>query len=549
MANSNIAAILDLALQKASNSNKTPIINDAEIVKRIELVATNAQNRACVRFIMACSLAKIDKPMVDIRKPYTEIGGDDSFSGRMYDELYITDFIKNNELPCNSTTAFLIPAFRNRSIVLTPYANLIGRPESVYNATLQLLDDVYQKRLTAEELLAETIRWLLIVKPFLKSSVSAFTSVTEKKLKVFLCHASGDKPVVEKYYDLLTNDGIDAWLDKKNLIPGQDWQLEIPKAVKNSHIVIVFLSSSSTTKEGYVQKEIRTALDTADEKPDGTIFIIPARLENCEVPERLKKFHWVDLFEKDGYECVLKALRMRSHSLGIVINSKDHEELEAPQRRKEEGSKHHPFDTEKIVAWDWSGVDIRKESHNFRADGRKDPDSIMYRVIRELRKDDYQVIFDDDGAGEAADIVTIKISEKSDKRKTIMIEFYHCKYSNVKHPGSRINELYEVCGQATKSAVWIKSRTNQEDLFSHLIKRDDKIKGRRRLTRFERGRIEDLLMISEKLRTYPIQFKVFIVVPGLSKKAVNDAVLELLSSTENHLMNTCKSSLGVIASP
>lgn len=163
MANEKVTAILDLALQKASKSKK-PVVSNKEVVSRIELIARNAQNCACVRFIMACSLAKIDKPSVDIRKPYTEIGSDDAFSGRTYDKSYITEFVNQYELPCNSTTAFLTPAFRNRNAVLTPYVNLVGRPESVYKATLQLLDDVHQGKLSADELLTETIRWLLIVR-------------------------------------------------------------------------------------------------------------------------------------------------------------------------------------------------------------------------------------------------------------------------------------------------------------------------------------------------------------------------------------------------
>ena len=164
MANAKVTAILNLALQKASESITKPVVNNNEVINRIELIARNAQNRACVRFIMACSLAKIDRPSVDIRKPYTEIGDDDAFSGRTYDEAYITEFVNQHELPCNSTTAFLTPAFRNRNAVLTPYVNLVGRPESVYKATLQILDDVYQGKLTADELLTETVRWLLIVR-------------------------------------------------------------------------------------------------------------------------------------------------------------------------------------------------------------------------------------------------------------------------------------------------------------------------------------------------------------------------------------------------
>lgn len=145
---------------------------------------------------------------------------------------------------------------------------------------------------------------------------------TKRPLRVFLCHASGDKPAVIKLYEQLIKDGIDAWLDKEKLIAGQDWQFEIPKAVRNSDVVIVCLSSQSVTKEGFVQKEIKLALDAADEKPDGTIFIVPARLENCEVPERIGRFHWVDLFSEDGYERLIKALQIRANNLGVIVKRK-----------------------------------------------------------------------------------------------------------------------------------------------------------------------------------------------------------------------------------
>lgn len=141
----------------------------------------------------------------------------------------------------------------------------------------------------------------------------------KRPLRVFLCHAASDKPAVEKLYKRLIKDGLDAWLDIEKLIPGQNWQDEITKVVYNSDAVIVCLSSQSITKEGFVQKEIKFALDASDEKPDGTIFIIPARLENCKVPERINKFHWVDLFSDDGYKRILKALKIRADSVGATI--------------------------------------------------------------------------------------------------------------------------------------------------------------------------------------------------------------------------------------
>ncbi len=115
-----------------------------------------------MRALLACLLAKVHNPGIDIREPYTEIGSDSSYSGRTYDERYITEFVLKNRLPCNPTTAFLTPAFRNRNIRLTSEVNLVGRPPAVYAAFLQLLTDVYQNTVTAEDLLVETIRNLIL---------------------------------------------------------------------------------------------------------------------------------------------------------------------------------------------------------------------------------------------------------------------------------------------------------------------------------------------------------------------------------------------------
>jgi hypothetical protein len=145
---------------------------------------------------------------------------------------------------------------------------------------------------------------------------------SNRPLRVFLCHASADKPAVRGLYTRLVSDGVDAWLDQEKLIPGQNWQVEIPKAVKNSDVVIVCISGKSVNKEGYVQKEIKFALDIADEKPEGTIFIIPARLEDCDTPDRLSMYHWVDLFSKDGYERLLRALTSRAEQIGATPPSK-----------------------------------------------------------------------------------------------------------------------------------------------------------------------------------------------------------------------------------
>jgi hypothetical protein len=89
----------------------------------------------------------------------------------------------------------------------------------------------------------------------------------------------------------------------------------IPDAVRSADVVLVCISSRSVNKEGYLQKEIRYALDAADEKPAETIFVIPVRLEECTIPRQLSRWQWVDLFEADGYDRLLRSLRARAAAL------------------------------------------------------------------------------------------------------------------------------------------------------------------------------------------------------------------------------------------
>lgn len=155
--------ILEGAYQRALNQLAAPIVDDAETLERVVIVSRRIP-RASIRLLLACLLAKIHIPTVDIRKPYTEIGGGDSYSGRNYDEKFVIRLINKYDLPCNSTTAFLTPALRTKPIILTPDAHLGGRSgqQNVYNATLYLLTEVHEDRIKADDLLAEAIRQLII---------------------------------------------------------------------------------------------------------------------------------------------------------------------------------------------------------------------------------------------------------------------------------------------------------------------------------------------------------------------------------------------------
>ncbi|MEM9090227.1 MAG: toll/interleukin-1 receptor domain-containing protein [Cyanobacteria bacterium P01_F01_bin.53] len=136
-------------------------------------------------------------------------------------------------------------------------------------------------------------------------------------LKIFLAHANEDKEAVTRLYHRLKESGYRPWLDKEELLPGQNWRAEIPKAIKNSQVFIACLSQQSVAKQGYIQREFRMALNEYADKPPGSIYLIPVRLDDCTIPElrqeeygvNLRDIQWVDLFEANGFERLVKALK------------------------------------------------------------------------------------------------------------------------------------------------------------------------------------------------------------------------------------------------
>jgi superfamily II DNA or RNA helicase len=203
-----------------------------------------------------------------------------------------------------------------------------------------------------------------------------------------------------------------------------------------------------------------------------------------------------------------------------------------------------PYNAAKIQSWDWTGIDIQKESQGTA----KRADSVQARVIRELQTRDYHMIIDDDAKGEAADVVAIRIQGEIIAPSGIEVEFYHCKYSGGAVPGQRIDDLYEVCGQAQKSIRWMCSSEKRSDLFTHLLRREADREEAGLASRYELGDTEMLQTIREMSHLCLVKLTIHIVQPGLSKARATLDQLELLSVTENHLMEIYDIPFVVIAS-
>lgn len=163
---------------------------------------------------------------------------------------------------------------------------------------------------------------------------------TNRPLKVFLSYASQDKLLVRELSRRLVGEGwIDTWQDEKNLLPGQDWRVKIEEAVEEADVVIIVLSQHSVSKEGHVQKELRYAREIALEKPEDAIFLIPLRLDECEVPRGLRFYQWVDYFDdkKDvSYKALVASLKLRYEQ---KLETEKKERLHREQQEREKAEK------------------------------------------------------------------------------------------------------------------------------------------------------------------------------------------------------------------
>lgn len=127
--------------------------------------------------------------------------------------------------------------------------------------------------------------------------------------KVFICHAHEDSPAAGRLYDRLVEAGFSPWLDKRDLRPGQDWRREIPIRIRASDAVVICFSAISIAKRGYVQNEFRLALEELRQMPTGRIFIIPVRLDACDVPLEFETFQYVDLWEADSMDRIIETIQ------------------------------------------------------------------------------------------------------------------------------------------------------------------------------------------------------------------------------------------------
>lgn len=198
------------------------------------------------------------------------------------------------------------------------------------------------------------------------------------------------------------------------------------------------------------------------------------------------------------------------------------------------------YNGDRIDGWNWQGVDLSVESQGVAPNIKTN--SIQYHVIRNLMAGDYDIIYDDDNAGEIADVITLKRSDNE-----IHIELYHLKFAQGGRVSDRIGNFYEVCGQAQKSANW--KYKEAEELVDHMLRRETKREGGNECSRIQKGDKEILIKLLKLVKKkIPVSYSIFIVQPGASKARMSEEILTLLGVTDSYLKDKTGIDLQVITS-
>jgi TIR domain len=135
---------------------------------------------------------------------------------------------------------------------------------------------------------------------------------------IFLSYSRKDKKQASRLKSELENLGYTIWFDEDDILPGQSWELSVKKSIRDSQVVIIGISTNWVNDKSYVHKEVKIALEVMDQLPESQVFIIPVKLDKCPIPDKLERFHYIEMY-KSGYLVKLQKV------LGTVIHKKDDE--------------------------------------------------------------------------------------------------------------------------------------------------------------------------------------------------------------------------------
>jgi ActR/RegA family two-component response regulator len=142
----------------------------------------------------------------------------------------------------------------------------------------------------------------------LSATINEIIMKNPRRTHVFLSYDREDYEEVIEYYWRLTKRGFLPWMDDMNILGGKKWNPQIRDAIKRTDRFVYFLSSNSFRKQGVMRAEVNQALLLQEQKLYDSTFIVPVRLDECDIEPELSEFQVVDLFKPGGFEKLLQAL-------------------------------------------------------------------------------------------------------------------------------------------------------------------------------------------------------------------------------------------------
>lgn len=368
----------------------------------------------------------------------------------------------------------------------------------------------------------------------------------------------GTIPEVVKWFKLVGKKLLDDSIDTSKiianvLIPEEvetlpdkmplslDWSLEI---LRQSEDKVVLIKGEEEISISMLDIEI-TKYDPVSSQFDFHIYSEP-------------KLIWVTLNMSVGGAEGFKVTRTSSEAVSIKVGRLtvpieeyfsnyppllrfiDLSELDGNLLIRPQNPQELEFPIERFEAWDWTGVDITKES--IWKDGNQRTNSIQWRTAQHFINSGFEIVFDDDDAGEAADLVCFK--NEPDHIRLVLL---HCKFTTATTPGERVKDVVEVSSQAVRSAKW---KWKFRDLCKHLNDREKQTLSSTsgRTTRFLEGQSSDLNKYLKLSRFKEIRPEILIVQPGLSQANITPDQTAVLASAYNYLKETIGVDLDIICS-
>ncbi|WP_413975524.1 DEAD/DEAH box helicase [Stenotrophomonas acidaminiphila] len=301
----------------------------------------------------------------------------------------------------------------------------------------------------------------------------------------------------------------------------------------------------------YFQDETFNLLDVTLGKPeyrDAQTLDIPILVADIDGKERRLTSIAIKLLE-DGYKTSCPGVKiLYPHEMPLdsyldgeplVLLQVDGSMVQGNYRQYSLNSMDVRLPVGLLEPWKWGATKIHQES--MRAERRED--SVQGFTFAKIAGD-YSVIFNDDGKGEIADLVAIRESNSA-----IYVDLYHCKFcpatDGVATPGGRVADVYEVCGQASRSVKWLYTGTK---FFDRLMDRYQQSLTKD-FDRILKGTPQELEILRNKCHDHEIIFKFVIVQPAISAKKVSQEQLAVLGTSYSYIKSITGSDIKVIVSP